>query len=217
MGRVVDKAAAEALTRSGGAACWRCAAANAVGTLFCTACEAVQPPAAINYFARLGLPIRFDLDDRALERAYFDVQRRLHPDRFATRSAEERALALRQSTAINEAYEALRQPNRRGAYLLGLWAPELAGDEARTEKDPALLTEAMERREALAEAANVEAVSALAAEARAEAERCLGRIAEAFSIRALESAARQISRLKYLTRFAEEARVRRVALAGDRP
>ena len=74
---------------------------------------------------RLGLMRAFDLEPDLLQKQYFGFQRRLHPDRFATRTPKERALSQQQATALNEAYEVLKDPMRRAAYLLrlaGAWS-----------------------------------------------------------------------------------------------
>src|SRR5258708_3872279 len=82
---------------------------------------AVQPPGQLDHFRRLGLERGFALDPAEVERRYFALQRRLHPDRFATRGPRERALSQSQASSLNAAYETLMDPLRRASYLL---APE---------------------------------------------------------------------------------------------
>ena len=149
-------------------ACWSCKGPVAGDAAFCPTCGAVQPPGQGDHFARLGMPARFDLDPGALDRAYFARQRQFHPDRFARRSAREGAIAESRSVSLNEAYETLRDPLRRAAYMLALAGHPIAGDGA-TIDDPELLAEVMEAREALMEAESTAEVSALAE--RTEAER----------------------------------------------
>ena len=71
-----------------------------------------------SYFELLGLPERFDLARPAIEAAYLDRTREVHPDRFATAAASERVAALQRSMQLNDAYQTLRQPVRRAEYLL---------------------------------------------------------------------------------------------------
>ena len=101
-------------------ACWSCKGPVAPRALFCSTCGAVQPPGNADHFTRLGLRPGYGLEAADLDRQYFGFQRRLHPDRFASRTAKERALSQQQATALNEAYETLKDPLKRAAYMLRL-------------------------------------------------------------------------------------------------
>ena len=62
-------------------ACWSCGSALAVGKPFCDTCGKVQPTAAnINYFDVFDLPKKLAIDTSALERAFYKLSRKLHPD-----------------------------------------------------------------------------------------------------------------------------------------
>lgn len=209
--------AAAPATRAATAACWLCRGPLEAKALFCPTCNAVQPPAPIDHFARLDLPRRFDLDTAALDQRYFALQRQLHPDRFASRSARERAVSQSQAVALNEAYETLKDPLSRAEYMLKLHGVDVNPDGCNTVRDPTLLMEQMERREALAEAETREAVDAIATETRAEFDRGLKAASAAFDRNDLEAAEIEITRLKYLGKLLDETRVRRARLAGSRP
>ena len=195
-------------------ACWSCRGPIEARALFCGTCNAVQPPAPIDHFARLELPVHFDTDAAELDRRYFALQRQLHPDRFASRAARERAVSQSQAVALNEAYEVLKDPLSRAEYMLKLNGVDVNPDGCNTVRDPTLLMEQMERREALAEADTREAVDAIIADARGELDRDLRETAEAFAAHDLEKAEVAITRLKYLSKLLEEARVRRARLAA---
>ena len=92
--------------------CWSCGG-PVEATLFCPTCRAVQPPGDADPFTRLGFPRGFALDRAELDRRYFAAQRQLHPDRFATRSARERAISQSQAVSLNDAYETLKDPLAR--------------------------------------------------------------------------------------------------------
>ncbi|MCK4939429.1 MAG: hypothetical protein KAR80_03980, partial [Rhodospirillaceae bacterium] len=64
--------------------CWSCHGPLQAGSAFCSTCNAVQPPAGVDHFVRLGMAVDFDVDTSALDGIYFGLQRTLHPDRFAT-------------------------------------------------------------------------------------------------------------------------------------
>jgi molecular chaperone HscB len=157
------------------------------------------------------------VDTAELDRRYFALQRQLHPDRFASRSARERAVSQSQAVALNEAYEILKDPLSRAEYMLKLHGVDVNPDGCNTVRDPTLLMEQMERREALAEAATREAVDAIAAETRGEMDRGLKTASAAFDRNDLETAEVEITRLKYLSKLLDETRMRRARLAGARP
>jgi molecular chaperone HscB len=195
-------------------ACWSCKGPVAAGALFCPTCEAIQPPGQADRFARFGQPVAFDIDEAAVEAAYFDLQRKLHPDRFATRSPREKALSQSQAVAVNEAYETLRDPMRRAAYLLALNGRTADVDRDATIDDPELLMESMEAREALAEAETPDDAQSIARDTAAKIEDCKAALSRAFSAGDLDEAGKLTTRLKYLGKLAGEARARRMKLAG---
>tara|TARA_R110002110_G_scaffold114200_3_gene283186 strand:+ start:3345 stop:3974 length:630 start_codon:yes stop_codon:yes gene_type:complete len=195
-------------------ACWSCKGPVAEAALFCDTCSAIQPPGQADHFTRFGQPASFDLDPAALETAYFDLQRKLHPDRFATRSGREKALSQSQAVAVNEAYETLCDPLRRAAYLLSLKGRKADVDRDSTINDPELLMESMEAREALAEAQTVDEVVGLSRETNAKVRSCEQDLAAAFAAGNLDQAGELTTRLKYLGKLAGETRARRLKLAG---
>lgn len=194
--------------------CWSCRGPAPSAALFCPTCGAVQPPGQIDHFSRLGVPVGFDVDAAGLDRRYFERQRLLHPDRFATRTGRERALSQQQATALNEAYETLKDPLRRADYLLHLRRDGSEPEGCYLVNDQELLTEALELREALAEADTPEAVAALARRTRNDIERCIAELSEAFAAESVDRAPRLATRLKYLRKLAEECRARRLKLSG---
>jgi len=87
---------------------------------FCEACGKVQPPQPVDYFTFFGLPPRLDLDVTQLEKDFYDLSRRLHPDLSARAGSDEQEWSLEQSSMLNDAYRTLRDPIRRTEYLLHL-------------------------------------------------------------------------------------------------
>lgn len=87
----------------------------------CMNCHSIFPSQSeLTHFDRLGLPARFDIAPKEIERAYLAWSRELHPDYFQTRSPDEQALSLKLSAALNDAYATLSNPFRRAEYLLHL-------------------------------------------------------------------------------------------------
>jgi molecular chaperone HscB len=79
----------------------------------------------MNYFDFFTLPRKLTLDVTALEKQFYTLSRRLHPDRFASRPVGEQEAALAQSSLLNDAYRTLKDPILRTQYLLKLEGVEL--------------------------------------------------------------------------------------------
>lgn len=204
----------ETAAASAPAPCWSCHGPVAPELMFCSTCKAVQPPRAIDHFTRLGLPVSYALDGAELDRRYFAAQRLLHPDRFAARSARERMVSQSQAVSLNEAYETLKDPLARANYLLKLRGVDVNPDGCHTVNDPTLLMEQLERREALAEAATPAAIEAIARETASHIDDSLKAIARAFDAGNIAAAGGETTRLKYLIKLIEEARMRKARMAG---
>jgi molecular chaperone HscB len=192
--------------------CWSCQQPVAARALFCHACGAIQPAGNLDHFARLGVPRSFDVDGDKVEKQYLGFQRVLHPDRFVAKSGKERAIAEAQAADMNAAYETLKDPLRRAAYLLKLAGRNAAVSQDQTVSDPALLMEAMEAREQLSEAATVGEVEKLQVEAGAKAIGLIAQLSSAFAAENYDLADTLTIRFKYLRKYLEETRARRIAL-----
>jgi molecular chaperone HscB len=79
----------------------------------------------MNYFEFFSLPRKLVLDVAALEKQFYLLSRKLHPDRFASRPLAEQEAALAQSSLLNDAYRTLKDPILRTQYLLTLEGVEL--------------------------------------------------------------------------------------------
>jgi molecular chaperone HscB len=82
--------------------------------------NSTEPEAGQTYFEMFSLPHKLTIDTAALERDFYKLSRKLHPDLYARKSAEEQAWSLRQSSLLNDAYRTLKDPVARTAYLLKL-------------------------------------------------------------------------------------------------
>lgn len=98
--------------------CWSCGEMRAAH--FCSACGKVQPPAPVDYFTFFGLPPKLNIDVAALEKEFYELSRRLHPDMNALTDSKEQAWSLEKTSQLNDAYRTLRDPIKRTEYLLKL-------------------------------------------------------------------------------------------------
>lgn len=195
-------------------ACWSCRGPVATSHLFCPTCEAVQPPGQREHFDRLGIGVSFDVDVEALDQRYFELQRVLHPDRFATKSAKERALSQQQATSLNEAYETLKDPLKRADHMIHLLGIDVLDEGCSQSTDPVILMEAMELREQLAGAESADAVAKIALTTADDIEDCEAGLAVAFRDSDLDGACSLTTRLKYLRKLSDEVRAARARVAG---
>ena len=154
-----------------------------------------------------GLPQAYALDAGALDRAFRELQAKVHPDRFANAGDAERRASMQWSTRANEAYRLLKDPVQRARYLL-----ELHGVDTGFETDTAMpvdflarqieLREALEEAKARQDAAALDAMKRdLAASSRALEADLASRIDGAQDY---AGAAGAVRRLQFLKRLAEE-------------
>lgn len=167
----------------------------------------------MDHFARLGLPATLDIEPAALDRAYFALQRQWHPDRFVSKPPAEKARASAEAASLNDAYRTLKEPLNRAFYLARLRGVELPAD-GKTIDDPDLLMEAMEAREALHEADTPQDIETLAAKVAKDRDESLKGLGSLFLANDRAIIRKALLRLRYLDKFAEEARARRASLAG---
>ena len=163
-------------------------------------------------FELFGLPERFEQGRAAIDERWKQLQREAHPDRFAAQGAAAQRAAMQWSVRINEAYQRLKEPIRRAAYLC-----QLRGAPIEAEKNTAMpaqfLVEQMEWREALDEAESQEDLEVLHAqlsEARTQAlQRIRMLLDEAHDAHA---AAQQVRALMFIERFGRDVEARQEQL-----
>ncbi|MDB5763913.1 MAG: hscB [Herminiimonas sp.] len=159
-----------------------------------------------NHFDLFHLPQRFALDMTALDTAYHEVQNQVHPDKFANAPDAEKRVAMQWATRANEAYQTLKSPFKRAAYLC-----ELNGIDLQTESNTAMprefLMQQMEWREALDDAKtakDIDALEKLNAELRAARNTQVAEIGELLDAKNFEQAGQEVRQLMFLEKFGNE-------------
>ncbi|MGF1699217.1 co-chaperone HscB [Photobacterium makurazakiensis] len=102
----------------------------------------------MNHFELFGLPFQFQLDGSLLATQFRELQRRFHPDNFATASERDRLMSVQKAAQINDAFQTLKNPISRAEYMLSEKGCDIRGEQ-KTLQDPAFLMQQMELREAL--------------------------------------------------------------------
>ncbi len=165
-------------------------------------------------FEIFGLSPRFELDRAALDARWKDLQREAHPDRFATADAQSQRQAMQWSVRINEAYQRLKDPLKRAAYLCELHGAPIQA-ENNTAMPAAFLMQQMQWREDLDEASNLADLERMADEvagARREMQQAL--LTTADQQQDWPALARQVRALMFVERFASDVE-NRIDLLGQ--
>ena len=192
--------------------CWSCGGAVAASDALCPACGKVQapPPAGTqpDRFATLGFEPSFD-EPAGLDERFRALSRKLHPDRFARATPQERRHSLEQTTRLNEAYRTLKDPVRRAEHLL-----QLRGVQGNPTMSPEFLEQTMEDREKLLEAKmSGEPLDALAAGVREKRDQTLRDVRRLVENGGdLSRAAELLARMRYYARYLDEVEGRSVEI-----
>ena len=141
----------------GEAECWSCSTANAVSEHFCSQCGKVQPTRPMTHFEFFGLRKKLNIDEQKLQRDFYALSRKLHPDVYARATASEQDWSLQKTSQLNDAYRTLKDPITRTQYLLSLEGIQLeeqskaatdkareSGEEKKQVVPPELLEEVFE-------------------------------------------------------------------------
>ena len=152
-------------------------------------------------FTLFGLPQRFALDRAALDGCWRALQAQVHPDRFASEGAAAQRLAMQWAVRVNEAYQRLKDPLQRAAYLCELRGAPIQA-ENNTAMPGAFLMQQMAWREALDEAQGLAAVEALDAQVVADQQRRLDALGDTLDVQGdAQAAAKQVRALMFVARF----------------
>jgi len=163
-------------------------------------------------FALFDLPRRFQQDSTILHTRWRQLQRRAHPDRFVSEGAAAQRMAMQWSVRINEAYQRLKDPLARAAYLCELHGSPIAAED-NTAMPAEFLMQQMEWREALEDARDAAALAALAAQAKAAHTASIERLHTLIDTQQdWPGAAREVRILMFIARFAQDISTRRMLL-----
>ena len=159
-------------------------------------------------FELFGLPQRFAQDPAAIAARWKELQREAHPDKFAAEGAAAQRMALQWSVRINEAYQRLKDPLKRAAYLCELRGAPI-DPENNTAMPPEFLVEQMEWREAVDDASGEAGRDEIAERVAGRRGEMLARIGQLLDLEGdAPAAAQQVRALMFIERFAEDVESR---------
>jgi len=164
----------------------------------------------MNYFELFSLSPSFDVDTAILAERYRDLQRAVHPDKFANASEQDKRLSVQRTAQINDAFQTLKNPIQRAEHLLALKGLELS-HESTTLKDTQFLMQQMEWRESLEEVSDSDDPEAEIEALYASFEAFAKPITAALKVLLLSDlvaehlqAAEQIRKLKFMAKLQDE-------------
>jgi molecular chaperone HscB len=166
---------------------------------------------AVSDFELFDLPLRFAQDRSQLDARWKDLQREAHPDKFASQGTAAQRVAMQWSVRINEAYQRLKYPMRRAAYLCELGGAPIQA-ENNTAMPAAFLMQQMEWREALDDCkllqvghSKIESLEKLLEEVDASHDAALKQIAVLIDVdHNFAAAVGQVRALMFIEKFSQE-------------
>ena len=154
-------------------------------------------------FELFDVPVRFVQESGALDARWKELQREAHPDRFAAQGGAAQRMAMQWSVRINEAYQRLKNPLRRAAYLCELHGAPIRAEDNTAMPGPFLLQQ-MEWRETLDDAHSLQQVELLAGVVEQARLATLARCGELIDqSQDFPGAAQQVRALMFIERFAQ--------------
>ena len=155
-------------------------------------------------FTLFDLPRRHALDRADLDSRWRALQSEVHPDRFAAQGDAAQRIAMQWAVRVNEAYQRLKDPLRRAAYLCELAGVPI-GAENNTSMPAAFLMQQMEWREALDDAGGLPAVQVLQKQVDEAEQALMAQLARDLDDRGEASAAAtQVRALMFVQRFRQD-------------
>jgi molecular chaperone HscB len=159
-------------------------------------------------FELFGLSRRFAQDSAQIDARWKALQSEVHPDRFSTEGTASQRVAMQWAVRVNEAYQRLKDPLRRAAYLC-----ELRGAPIDAKTDTAMptdfLVQQMQWREALEDAESAPAVEALAEQMAEQRAQRMHRLEQLLDERNdVRAASGEVRALMFIERFAEDVEQR---------
>lgn len=157
---------------------------------------------ANHYFAIFNLPVSFEIDSNALAHQYRELQRTVHPDKFADAPEQERLLALQHAAQINTAYQTLKNPLSRAQYLLHLHSATATDDHLHM--DGEFLMEQIELRESLSEIKQLHVLNSFLSQIEQKIEQMIASLRIQFQQSDYSTARNTVKKLQFFDKLHKE-------------
>jgi len=159
-------------------------------------------------FELFGLTRRFAQDRALIDARWKDLQREAHPDKFSAQGAAAQRVAMQWSVRINEAYQRLKVPLMRAAYLCELSGAPLNA-ESNTAMPGSFLMQQMQWREELDDASGAEVLEKIRLQVKLAEREMLLKLEQLIDQEAdFGAAVAQVRALMFIERFARDVDTR---------
>ncbi len=160
-----------------------------------------------SYFEFIGLPVSYHIDLNRLSEQARELQKTLHPDRYAHLSDQEQRRAVQYMAHLNEGVATLKSPLRRAQYLLTLQGID-THNESSTPIDPIFLMQQMELREQLEAVSSATdpfaELDALTAAVESELQTLRSDFAQQFEAKQLDQATATVRKMQFIEKLVSE-------------
>jgi molecular chaperone HscB len=153
---------------------------------------------SMTHFELMRVNQEYSIDLNELERTFYDMQRKFHPDRFIRKSAQGRLNAQLYAASLNEAYSVLKSPLKRAEYILKLHGCD------KEQNDPELLMEVMELREQISELQGMTAIENMKKSLKNKSDKIIDNIGASFKKDDYAAAKNHCLYLKYIEKMMNE-------------
>jgi len=160
-----------------------------------------------NFFELFELPVSYDVDLNQIQKYYMDLQRQVHPDKFANASDQEKRLSMQQTSWINEAQATLKDPVLRAIYLLKLKGTDI-NLENETTMDAGFLMQQLEMRDRLEhikkEDDPLAVLDGMAKELKSSSNNMMVSFSESYETEQIDDAREYIRKLQFMQKAKKE-------------
>lgn len=160
-----------------------------------------------NFFELFEVPVSYHVDLDVVHREYMDIQKQVHPDNYASDSAERKRISMQQTSRVNEAYNTLKDDVMRAAYMLTLKGVDINLSNETT-KDMDFLMQQMQTRERLEnirdEQDPLSALDDMARQVKATTQTLAAAFSTAFDDDELEQARECVRKLQFMKKAKNE-------------
>lgn len=160
-----------------------------------------------NYFEIFDVPVLVDIDMNRVNQLYRELQKTVHPDRFASDTEQARRIAMQQTSLINQAFQTLKDPVTRAQYILKLQGMDINA-ETDTTMDTEFLMEQMDFRESLTEVRDkadpLDQLDSMSTDLDKKLKKLMGNFASHVSDKALDNAREDVRKMQFLVKAKKE-------------
>jgi len=160
-----------------------------------------------NFFELFDLPVSYDVDLTKIQQWYMQLQKQVHPDKFANASDREKSLSMQQTSWLNEAKTTLESPVLRATYLLKLKGLDI-NLENETTMDAVFLMQQLEMRERLENVKNeadpLTVLDAMTKDVKATTQELMNGFSQSYINEELDDAREWIRKLQFLQKAKKE-------------